>query len=170
MQENLIDGRRREEAREAMRNAIIKEPLLSGRRSKVLEAVAYFIVSQREGIRMSMYEAEELFGVADTPFRKCYKLMAPVMGFSLESYRRKRSRNAYDLYAELLEDEGENVTGFIRRIHLKYSELKKHLDLLSERGLITTNGDQKRKAFVVTQRGKEYLEAYHRLASILGSP
>lgn len=170
MGELQIDEQRRIEARDAVKSATVKEPLLAGRRSKVLEAVAYFIISHRDGVRMSMYDAEELFGVADTPFRKCFKLMAPVMAFSLKSYRRKRSRNAYDIYAELLHDEGENLTGYIRKVHLKYSELKKHLDLLTERGLIATNGDQRKKGFVVTERGKEYLEAYHRLASVLGNP
>jgi predicted transcriptional regulator len=164
----IIDQETLNEARAAAKNAEAVEPLLSGHRRKLLEAVAYFIVSEKKGVKMSMYDAEELFGVADTPFRRCYRLMAPLLGFSLEPYRRKRSRNAYDIYAEILQDEGESLTGYIRRIHLTHSELRKHLTFLREHGLITADADQGRETFSLTEKGRQYLEIYEKLASVLG--
>lgn len=165
----IIDQETLDEAKAAAKNAEAMEPLLEGHRRKVLEAVAYFIVSEKKGVKMSMYDAEELFGVADSPFRQCCRLMAPLLEFSLEPYRRKRSRNAYDIYAEILQNEGENLTGYIRKIHLTYSELRKHLVFLREHGLITTRIDREREIFSVTDRGRQYLEVYGRLASILGT-
>ncbi len=169
MGQMVIDQDTLDEARAAAKSAEAMEPLLSGHRKKILEAVAYFIVAEKKGARMSMYDAEELFGVADAPFRQCYKLMAPLLGFSLVPYHRKRSRNAYDIYAEILRNEGENFNGCIRNIHLAYSELRKHLDFLTEHGLITARTGREKGIFSVTDRGRQYLEIYDMLASVLGT-
>ena len=134
----IIEEETLREANTTLAEAQGRDPRMSGRAEKTRLAVAYFIVSIKKGRKMSMYEAEELFDVSDAPFRRFYKSLSANLGFKVGRQSKERSRNAYDLYAEILSNEGETLTGLIRKIHVKTSELKKHISHLRERGLLVS--------------------------------
>ena len=157
------------DARALLLEAGARDPGISGTSSKTKDAVAYYMVTARQGAKVSMYEVEELFGVSDSPFRNFHKRLSAILGSGNEGFRGKsRSRNAYDLYAEILSNDGATLTGLIRKIHVKTSELKKHINVLRSRGLLDIRNDQKSFHFYPTSRGTEYLEAYRKLKLIVG--
>ena len=163
-----LDESTLQEAKALLVEAQAKDPGISGTTGKTKDAVAYYIATVRKGAKISMYEVEELFGVSDTPFRKFHKVMSGILGSDEEEYHGKeRSRNAYDLYAEILSNDGATLTGLIRKIHVKTSELKKHITHLKKSALLVSRKNENSTLYFPTDKGKEYLEAYRRLKSIV---
>ncbi len=153
-----------------IQDANAKDPLLSGRAPKTLTAVAYYIRASSLGRPLSMYDVESMFGVSDAPFRKCYKRMAVALGVTKSGYVHKRSRNAYDLYAEILKNQGNTITQLIGKTHVQYNELDKHLNTLVKRGLLAKSKIGAAKVYMWTDKGREYLESYDKLKSLLENP
>jgi predicted transcriptional regulator len=162
-----LDESTLQDAKALLLEAQAKDPGISGTTGKTKDAVAYYIATVRRGAKISMYEVEELFGVSDTPFRKFHKAMSAVLGSDPEYRGKERSRNAYDLYAEILSSDGTTLTGLIRRIHVKTSELKKHIAHLQKSALLVRRKNENSILYFPTDKGKEYLEAYKRLKSIV---
>jgi predicted transcriptional regulator len=164
-----IDETTLRDARALLLEAQARDPGISGTSEKTKDAVAYYMVTAKNGAKVSMYEVEELFGVSDSPFRNFHKRLSAIVGSGTEGFRgRERSRNAYDLYAEILSNDGATLNALIRKIHVKTSELKKHINVLRNRGLLVSRKDKNSLHFFPTDRGAEYLEAYRRLKLVVG--
>ena len=144
-------------------SVIAKDAGLSGHTQRMLVAATYYVTASSMGRPISMYDAEEMFGVADYPFRQSVKKVAEMLKVKLEPHTKERSRNAYDIYALILQNQGKNLTSLIRSIHVKYSEIEKHLNLLVSHGLLREEKDGRTRLYFPTARGRQYLEAYREL-------
>ena len=153
-------------AKELVHDALTKEPGLSGHSDKMLTAVAYFMRASSLGRHLSMYDVEEMFGVGDTPFRKCHKKMAGIVKVNSTPFVRERSRNAYDIYAEILKNEGSLLNTLIRNVHVSYGEVVKHITFLVDHGLIREVKDGISKGYFPTDKGRQYLELYGKLRAL----
>jgi len=153
-------------ARDLVRETLTKEAGLSGHSEKILTAVAYYIRATSLGRHLSMYDAEEMFSVADTPFRSCYKRMAEVLNITKVPFVKERSRNAYDIYAEILRNDGVHLNTLIRNVHVSYGETRKHVSFLIERGLLKRSVKGRSRTFSPTEKGLEYLALYDRLHAL----
>ncbi len=150
-------------AKATYQSVIAKDAGLSGHTQRMLVAATYYVMASSMGRPISMYDAEEMFGVADYPFRQSVKRIAGLLNVKLEPYTKERSRNAYDIYALILQNEGKKLTTLIRNIHAKYSEMEKHLNFLLSHDLLREEKDGRAKLYFPTARGRQYLEAYRSL-------
>jgi len=140
------------------------KPELTMRTSKVLQASAYYIVSVQEGKPLSICEVATMFGVCDMSVRNCLKIFGKS---GLNTIKAKRERNIYDLYAEIIENEGRSITKMLQNIHSSHSELKKHLLTLLEAGLIVKRIEGNRDIYFPTEKGRLYLKHYKRIKELL---
>ena len=129
----------------------------------MLTAAAYLVKATELGQRLSLYEVADMFDISDLPLRKCYRLMESALGKKRSFARAERSRNAYDIYAEILQNEASGVRQLLRKIHISSRELSKHLSFLREHGLVMERSDGRSKSYFPTEKGHNYLEFYSKL-------
>jgi predicted transcriptional regulator len=76
-----------------------------------------------------------------------------------------RTRSDLDIMAKILyaanEKSGAGRTKIMYRAFLSYTQLKKYLPALTERGLLSYDADT--QTFKTTQKGLEFLDAYSKV-------
>ena len=150
------------------REAVEKEPLLLGRTRRMLNAAAYYIVATKLGGQVSIFDVAEMFDVSDEPLRKVRRLMASTLGIPRTAYyTAERTREGYDIYAEILKNDGANTRDLISKVHLSTKYLMKSLSFLLEKKLLVMRKDGNQKLYFPTERGYQYLEAYSRLREVV---
>ena len=84
-------------------------------------------------------------------------------------------RNSVRIVADLLQaadqsgNSGINITSLLTKANLSHSRLGKFINNLTSAGLITKIINDKKNAFVITSRGKEYLKSYREFSHITQS-
>jgi predicted transcriptional regulator len=146
------------------------DPTLKGHTRKVLTAAAYLIQASSLGQRLSLYEIADMFNISDVPLRPCYRAMALALGVQRKFERAVRTRNAYDIYDEIIRNEAVGVRDLVKKVHISTSELKKHLAFLKEHGLLSERVEGRSKLYFPTDKGHDYVEAYSKLLRTIHGP
>ena len=71
--------------------------------------------------------------------------------------------------AEESGQEGIKTTSLLTKANLSHSRLSKFLENLTGSGLINKIGFDGKNAFVITEKGRQYLESYSKFADIAES-
>ena len=58
--------------------------------------------------------------------------------------------------------EGTNITNIVRKANVSYNRLKHILDTLTERGLINIEEVEGSNRYIISDKGRKFLEAYSR--------
>ncbi len=72
-------------------------------------------------------------------------------------------------FAECTGQQGIKPTSLQTKANLSYSRLSKFLKNLTDAGLITTKEIEKKNTFIITSKGREYLQSYRRFMGIAES-
>jgi len=72
-------------------------------------------------------------------------------------------------FTEQTGQQGINPTSLISKANLSSSRLSKFMENLTSAGLISSKEIGKKNAFVITSKGREYLESYRRFIGIAES-
>ena len=72
-------------------------------------------------------------------------------------------------FTEYTGQQGIKPTVLQTKANLSYSRLSKFLENLTDAGLIATKEIEKKNAFVITPKGREYLQSYRRFMGIAES-
>jgi len=72
-------------------------------------------------------------------------------------------------FTEQTGQQGIKTTILLTKANLSYSRLFKFIENLTSAGLIATKEIDKKNAFVITSKGREYLESYRRFRGIVES-
>jgi predicted transcriptional regulator len=157
------------DAEKRMTEAVAIDPSLNGHTRKVLTAAAYLLQASSIGQRISIYEAADMFDISDLPLRRCYREMAAALGFQRKFERAERTRNSYDIYAEIIRNEAVTMRDLLKKVHISTSELKKHLAFLKEHGLLSERVEGKSRLYFPTDKGHDYVEAYSKMRTTMGN-
>lgn len=151
------------EAEKMIAKATAVDPALKGHTMKVLTAAAYLIQASSLGQKLSLYETADMFSISDVPLRRCYRAMATALGVQRSFERAARTRNAYDIYNEIIRNEAVGVRDLVKKVHISTRELKKHLAFLKDHGLVSERAEGRSKLYFPTDRGHDYVEVYSKL-------
>jgi predicted transcriptional regulator len=151
------------EAEKMIAKATAIDPALKAHSKKVLTAAAYLVQASSLGQKLSLYETADMFDISDVPLRRCYRQMATALGVQRKFERAVRTRNAYDIYDEIIRNEAVGVRDLVKKVHISTRELKKHLAFLKEHGLLSERVEGRSKLYFPTDRGHDYVEAYSKL-------
>jgi len=85
--------------------------------------------------------------------------------FSLHLFLR---RNHVEIVAGILEAAKRNatITGIMYQAGLNFNQAQRYVNLLVKKGLLKTKTQGKKKFFLVSDRGLEYLRKYNELAAL----
>ena len=72
-------------------------------------------------------------------------------------------------FTEQTGQQGINTTSLLSKANLSHSRLSKFMENLTGAGLIATKEIEKKNAFIITEKGREYLQSYQKFASIAES-
>ena len=84
-------------------------------------------------------------------------------------------RNAYQITEDILDNlmysgqEGSQVTHLLRPSNLPYKRLQGFITKLVSSGIVNTVEVKGKKTFIITQRGRVYLEEYKKFSQITES-
>ena len=84
-------------------------------------------------------------------------------------------RNSTRIVGDILEfteqtgQQGINTTSLLAKANLSHSRLSKFMKNLTGAGLIATKEIDQKNAFVITQKGRQYLELYQKFSNIAES-
>ncbi len=84
-------------------------------------------------------------------------------------------RNSTRIVGDILEfteqagQQGINTTSLLAKANLSHSRLSKFMKNLTGAGLIATKEIDQKNAFVITQKGRQYLESYQKFSDIAES-
>jgi len=137
------------------------------RTDKMLLASAYYIVASQEGNPISCIRTAKLFKVSNNQLLSYLKILSEAGLHNFKFMRAGKWRNVYDLYAEILAKDGRTITQLIYDICIMHSELKKHLNELLDKGLITKQVKGNSDIYNSTEKGRVYLKHYQHLKNLL---
>lgn len=72
-------------------------------------------------------------------------------------------------FTEQTGQQGIKTTTLLTKANLSYSRLSRFIENLTSAGLISTKEIDKKNAFIITSKGREYLESYRRFMGIAES-
>jgi predicted transcriptional regulator len=72
-------------------------------------------------------------------------------------------------FTEQTGQQGINTTSLLTKANLSHSRLSKFMKNLTGAGLIATKEIDRKNAFVITQKGRQYLESYQKFSDIAES-
>ena len=72
-------------------------------------------------------------------------------------------------FTEQTGQQGIKTYSLLTKANLSHSRLSKFMENLTGAGLIATKEIDKKNAFIITQKGRQYLESYQKFASIAES-
>ena len=72
-------------------------------------------------------------------------------------------------FTEQTGQQGINTTSLLTKANLSHLRLSKFMENLTGAGLIATKEIDKKNAFIITQKGRQYLESYQKFSSVVES-
>ena len=84
-------------------------------------------------------------------------------------------RNSTKIVGDILEfteqtcQQGINTTSLLSKANLSHSRLSKFMSNLTSAGLVATKEIEKKNAFIITEKGRQYLQSYKKFANIAES-
>lgn len=72
-------------------------------------------------------------------------------------------------FTEKTGQQGIKTTSLLAKANLSHSRLSKFIENLTGAGLIATKEIDKKNAFIITEKGRQYLESYQKFSSVAES-
>lgn len=72
-------------------------------------------------------------------------------------------------FTEQTGQQGINTTSLLSKANLSHSRLSKFMGNLTSAGLIATKEIEKKNAFIITDKGRQYLQSYQKFSSVAES-